>query len=97
MRLVSLLPAETAGLSEDASTSIRAVSDYSATVYGLLRAKKFKQIDCLAESVRTHREIFPGGMWKIHTLYVGLEIPPLHPTHEDWVRPHRTVAKLGIN
>ena len=103
-----LTAAETAGLSEDASTSIRAVSDYSATVYGLLRAKKFKQIDCLAESARTHREIFPGGMWKIHTLYVGLEIPPLHPTHEDWVahiallqnwvstRPRSITAKVAL-
>jgi hypothetical protein len=96
------------GLSGDAGTDIHAVSRYSDTIYGLFKAKKFKQIDCLADSVRGHKDTFAGGMWKIHTLYAGLEKPPLHPTHEDWVayiaqmqdwvsrRPRSITAKIAL-
>jgi hypothetical protein len=79
-----LTDAETAGLSGDASTDIHAVSDYSKTITGLLESGKFEQLDCLADSARSRKERFPGGMWKIHAVYSGLEKPPRHATEEDW-------------
>lgn len=81
----ALTDAEAAGLSEDASTDVRAVSDYGKTIYNLFRAWKFEQLDCIADSTRSHKETFSGGMWKIHAIYRGLAKPPLHPTEEDWV------------
>ena len=80
----ALTDAEAAALSGDASTDIHAMSNYSKTVYGLLHAGEFRKLDCLADSVRSRKETFPGGMWKIHSVYSGLERPPLHATEEDW-------------
>ncbi len=80
----ALTEAETAGLNGDAGTDVHAVSDYSKTVYALFKTGKFDQLDCLADSARSHKETFPGGMWKIHAIYRGLTTPPLHPTEEDW-------------
>ena len=51
-----------------------------------MNARKFAQLDCLANLARSHKERFPGGLWKIHTIYLGLEKPLLHPTPEDWNR-----------
>ncbi len=68
----------------DASVDVQALPDYEKTIYGLLQAGKFEQLDCLADSVRARKETFPGGMWKIHIIYGGLEKPPLHATQEDW-------------
>jgi hypothetical protein len=104
----ALTDAETAGLSGDASTDIHTLSDYSKTVYGLLQAEKFRKLDCLADSVRSSKETFPGGMWKIHAIYSGLAKPPLHATQEDWnahfkllrrwasLRPHSTAVRIAL-
>jgi hypothetical protein len=80
----ALTDAETAGLNGDASIDIHAVSNFSKTTYSLLQAGEFEQLDCIADSARSHKETFQGGMWKIHAVYSGLEKPPLHPTQEDW-------------
>jgi hypothetical protein len=80
----TLTAMETAGLNGNASTDIEAIPNYRKTVYSLLLSGKFQQLDCLADSARLHKETFPGGMWKIHAIYNGLEKPPLHATHEDW-------------
>jgi hypothetical protein len=104
----NLTEAEIAGLSGDASTDIKAVSHYSKTAYGLMQAGKFEQLDCLAESVRSRKETFPGGMWKIHAIYMDLVRPPLHQTKEDWVahiglvqrwvttRPESITARIAL-
>jgi len=81
-----LTDAEAASLNGDTSTDIHAVSNYSNTMYGLLQAGKFEQLDCLADSARSHKETFSGGLWKIHAVYSGLASPRLHPTQEDWTR-----------
>ena len=78
--------AQIPGLNGDASLSIQAVANYSATIYDLFRMNKFKQIDCLADSARSGKELFPGGLWKIHALYTGLSEPPgPNPSEQDWV------------
>lgn len=104
----SLTDAEIAGLSGDASTDIHALSNYSETAYGLLKAGKFDQLDCVADMVRSRKETFAGGMWKIHTIYTGLATPPLHPTQEDWAthiallqqwvlaRPKSVTARIAL-
>lgn len=79
-----LTDAEAAGLGGDASTDIHALSDYKKTISYLLRVGKFEQLDCLADSARSHKEMFSGGSWKLHTIYVALEDPPVHPTPKDW-------------
>lgn len=81
----ALTKAEAAGLSVDASTDIKAIPNYKKTIYGLLKAGKFEQLDCLADLARLHKETFPGGVWKLHTIYDAVGKPPLHPTAEDWV------------
>jgi len=80
----ALTDAETADLNGDASIDIHAVSNFSKTIYSLLTAGEFEQLDCIADSARSHKETFPGGMWKIHAVYSRLEKPPVHPTQEDW-------------
>jgi hypothetical protein len=104
----ALTDAEVAGLSGDASTDVHAISMYSRTIYGLFKAEEFEQLDCLADSVRSHKETFPGGMWKIHAVYTDLGRPPLHPTQEDWVahiqlvqrwvstRPESITARIAL-
>ncbi len=82
-----------AGLNGDASIDIKAVSNYIETVAGMLKAGRFRQIDCLAASARFHKERFPGGMWKLHAIYSGLEKPPLHATPEDWGTHMKLVQK----
>jgi len=104
----ALTDAEVAGLSGDASTDVHALPNYSKTMYGLLKAGKFEQLDCLADSARSHKETFPGGMWKIHAVYLDLVRPPLHPTEEDWTahidlverwvsaRPESITARIAL-
>jgi hypothetical protein len=106
--LCNLTEAEVAGLNGDASTDIHAMSNYSETMYGLLQAGKFEQLDCLADLARSNKETFPGGMWKIHAVYTDLVRPPLHPTNEDWIahielvqrwvsaRPESITARIAL-
>ena len=104
----ALTDAEAAGLNGDASTDVHAVSNYSQTMHGLLQAGKFEQLDCLADSARSHKDTFPGGMWKIHAVYTDLVQPPLHATEEDWAahiellqrwvstRPESITARIAL-
>ena len=89
----NLIDVEIAGLSVDASMDVHATPTYRKTIHGLLQAGKFEQIDCIADSVRSRKETFPGGMWKIHAVYDGLEKPPLHATEEDWVEHLRLLQQ----
>jgi len=79
------LTQDAAGSSFDASVDIHAISNYSKAIYALFQARQFRQLDCIADSARTGKETFAGGMWKIHAIYSDLGTPPLHPTEQDWV------------
>ncbi len=102
---------DAAGLNGDLSTSIHALGDYRETIAGLLEEREFKQLDCLADRLRSSKERFPGGGWKLHVLYEGLENPvqyPQHPTEKDWnvllrrlkqwaaVRPRSLTARVAL-
>lgn len=78
---------DAAGLNGDAATDVHATSDYSDAARRLLMEGEFDQLDCLAAGVRSRKEKFSGGVWKIHTLYSGLSDPQpesVHPTESDW-------------
>lgn len=102
---------DAAGLNGDLSTNIYALRDYSDTIAGLLKESKFKQLDCLANRFRSSKERFPGGAWKLHVLYQGLDNPvqyPQYPTEKDWnvllrrlkqwvaVRPRSLTARVAL-
>jgi hypothetical protein len=77
----------TVGLSGDPATDIEAVRSYQNTVARMLTDETFAKLDCLADHLRSKKERFPGGMWKLHILYEGLHSPvpyPQHATERDW-------------
>lgn len=79
---------EAAGLNGDFSTDVHAVINYKSTIARLLKEQKFQELDCLADGARSGKERFPGGDWKLHTLYGGLyspiQYPVIHATGEEW-------------
>ena len=79
--------ADFAGLNGDLSADVHAIGNYEGTIAHILKEEKFDQLDCLADRARSGKERLPGGIWKIHILYAGLDLPvqsPMHATHEDW-------------
>jgi hypothetical protein len=91
-----LTAVEAARLNVDPSADVRALSDYRKGIYLLLKSRRFDQLDCLADSARSQREMFPGGIWKLHTMYLGLQTPPLHPTQQDWNR-HMSLVREWVS
>ncbi|GAC1429599.1 MAG: hypothetical protein NVS1B11_28930 [Terriglobales bacterium] len=68
----------------DPGTDIHALEDYGYTVAGLLKEKKFAELDCIADVLRSNKARFPGGTWKLHKIYSGLDEPqPGHATEDD--------------
>jgi hypothetical protein len=104
----ALAGGEAAGLNGDASTDIHALPNYRKMISRLLKERKFGLLDCLADSARNRKEIFPGGTWKLHTLYLGLNEPQLHATEKDWIghisslkqwvsaRPQSITARIAL-
>lgn len=95
-------------LRADDGIDVRAVDKYRAAVAKMLKSGSFDELDCLAHSVRTSKEKFAGGMWKLHALYGGLESPSQHATEEDWKNhlrqlqrwvarnPHSVTANIAL-
>jgi hypothetical protein len=104
----SLTSEESVALNEDASTDVQAIPNYQKTISRMLQARRFEQLDCLADSARFHKEMFPGGSWKLRTIYGGLDKPLLHATPLDWKRhialldqwvsakPHSITARVAL-
>jgi hypothetical protein len=88
----SLNQEEIDGLSVDLSVDVNAVRTYIDTVSWMLHRSRFDQLDCVANRARANKERFPGGMWKLHEMYKGLNdpAPRKHATEEDW----DTILKL---
>lgn len=82
--LCGLTDAEVAGLHGNVAADVQAIPQFKKTIAAMLFEKKYQQLDCLADSFRSNRDIFPGGMWKVHTIYLAIEKPMLHPTEKDW-------------
>lgn len=77
---------EVQGLSHDVSTEANALDEYVATISWMVHQERFDQLDCLGDQARAKKERFPGGHWKIHELYNGLDdpTPGKHATEADW-------------
>jgi hypothetical protein len=78
---------DAAGVNDDVSTDVHAVSTYKETVAHILEQDEVERVDCLASRVRSNKERFPGGAWKLHELYKAISNPaqyPMHSTDEDW-------------
>ncbi len=78
---------DAAGLNGDLSVDIHALHNFMDTAARLLKEEKFEELDCLADHSRSGKERLPGGLWKVHLLYLGLRQPvpyPVHATQEDW-------------
>ena len=69
----------------DPATNVHALDDYRDAIAGLLKEKKFKDLDCLADAARAGKTQFSGGQWKLRNIYIGLASPrPGHPTEVEW-------------
>jgi hypothetical protein len=72
------------GLQADDSTDARAVHEFSSSVRALVYEKNFNRLERLADSIRSSKAKFSGGMWKLHAFYDGAGMPQGHATEEDW-------------
>lgn len=102
---------DAAGLNGNPSIDVHALHNFMNTAARLLQQDKFVELDCLADHVRSGKERFPGGLWKIHLLYQGLRLSVpygVHATQEDstdhlqrlqqWVmaRPDSITARVAL-
>ncbi len=71
-------------LGRDTDNDIAVLQQYKFVMQRLLVNEKFDDLDCIADSARSQKTKFPGGMWKLHILYQGLSKPQGHATEEDW-------------
>lgn len=108
----SISDEDAAGLNEDLSSNVHAARDYVNTIARMLEEEKFDALDYVADHARAGKERFPGGAWKLHTVYVGLsrpvQFPVTHATDEDWeelirqlqrwvsVRPKSVTARVAL-
>ncbi|HEY6333532.1 MAG TPA: DUF4034 domain-containing protein [Blastocatellia bacterium] len=51
------------------------VGNYEADIRSKLMASGFGELDLLAEYLRSSKERFPGGAWKLDKFYAGLGVP----------------------
>jgi len=90
-----VLPAETSrqGLANscasfgngfDDGADIHALDDYQAAIGQLVQQEDFKHLECVADTIRSKKMRFAGGMWQLHSFYSGLSGVQGHATEEDW-------------
>jgi hypothetical protein len=78
---------EAAGLNPNLTAKLGGLEEYEATLLSMLANKEYAKLDCVADLVRSTKQRFPGGTWKIHVFYFGLQSPvpsPQHATNHDW-------------
>jgi hypothetical protein len=80
--------AATCGFSDaqfNVADDVHALDAYRDAIAEMLKEKRFKGLDCLANNARTSKSRFSGGQWKLRNIYIGLQAPrPGHPTEVDW-------------
>ena len=69
---------------QDAGSDILTMQAYRSAVAGLLQLEDFKQLDCIADSIRSNKSRFPGGFWQLRSFYRGVAEIQGHATEEDW-------------
>jgi hypothetical protein len=74
----------TIDLNFDDKSDVHAIEKYEAALQKLLAQEKFDELECIADSDRSTKAKFSGGMWKLHNFYGGIQEPRGHATEEDW-------------
>jgi hypothetical protein len=92
----------------DGATEVDGLEAYKVTIVGLLKQQEFDALDCIATAARSGKVRLPGGLWKLHNIYVGLSEPTGHATDEDWkdritllqswvtARPNSMTARVAL-
>jgi hypothetical protein len=73
-----------ADLSADDSTDVHAAEELGDSIHELVYAQDYDRLEQIADSVRSRKAKFSGGLWKIHAFYSGTSSPHGHATEEDW-------------
>ena len=77
----------TATLDFSGSSDTNVARAYSETALKMVKDKKYAELDCFADRVRSGKERLPDGRWKLDVFYSGLASPvvySVHATEEDW-------------
>ena len=69
---------------------------YLAEVRELFAQERFDQIDFMAHTARTEKSRFPGGGWKLFTLYLGLGAPSDESATDELWQAHIAALKSWI-
>lgn len=62
-------------LNADIASDVHGTEKYQAAILEMLEQEKFQEIDRLAAEARATKARFPGGYWKVHTIYLALAEP----------------------
>src|SRR5579863_2879400 len=73
-----------ASLDFDGTSDVQGIKDYKQAITDLLERSDFDTLDCIADAARSTKARFPGGLWKLHSIYSALDEPEGHFTDEDW-------------
>jgi hypothetical protein len=68
----------------DGNTDVYGLKEYKEAIADLLKQQKFDDLDCIGHAARREKTRLPGGLWKLHNIYIGLTEPTGHATEEDW-------------
>jgi hypothetical protein len=82
-RVIAQTPVASAPVAEEPQDISEHEGRLVHSVRAYLVAEQFDELDRLADQFRRDRERWPGGQWKLHTLYEALDAP--HQTDKDSV------------
>ena len=68
----------------DDGADIHALDAYGAAVGQLVQKGDFQQLECIADTIRSKKMRFAGGIWQLHSFYLGASGVQGHATEEDW-------------
>lgn len=68
----------------DDGADIHAFDHYRAAIGQLVQKEDFQQLECIADTIRSKKMRFAGGIWQLHIFYSGASGVEGHATEEDW-------------
>lgn len=88
------LPAAEIGsdLNADDNTDVNAAEKFGNAVQEMVYAEDFDRLEQVADSVRSSKAKFAGGLWKIHAFYSGTSATRGHATEKDWKDLHKKLT-----
>lgn len=66
------------------SNDLVTLQAYRSAITGLVDQEDFKQLECIADSIRFNKARFAGGFWQLRSFYRGASDIQGHATEEDW-------------